>query len=89
MVQNSQKSGILGLGLDNDDDHVRVTRGENFRLYGGSEDTHQAMQEKCIKFNEKLTGRGKQLDDLEQKEFFELAEECEMKVAPPPTKKSE
>jgi hypothetical protein len=41
------------------------------------------MQEKCIKFNEKLTGRGKQLEQLEREEFFELASECDMNVVVP------
>jgi hypothetical protein len=81
-----KKRALLGVGLDNDDGHVRVTRGENFHLVGGSEETHESMQEKCIKFNEKLTQRGKQLDDLETKEFHDLAEECRMNVIPKPPK---
>ena len=31
---------LLGLGFDCRDGIWRVTRGANFRLYGGSEDTH-------------------------------------------------
>ena len=48
------KKILLGLGFDNKDGHVRVTKGKNFRLYGGSEVTHDEMQEKAIKFNEQL-----------------------------------
>lgn len=81
-----KKRSLLGVGLDNEDGHVRVTRGENFHLLGGSEETHESMQEKCIKFNEKLTRRGKQLEDLESKEFHDLAEECKMNVVPRPPK---
>ena len=83
MVQKRSKKLLLGLGLDNDDGHVRVTRGRNFRLVGGSHTTHESMQEKCIKFNEKLDGRGKQMEDLEHDEFHDLASECEMNVVPP------
>jgi hypothetical protein len=80
---NSKKNrSLLGLGLDNDDGHVRVTRGRNFHLVGGSEETHESMQEKCIKFNEKLSQRGKELEDLESKEFHDLADECRMNVVP-------
>ena len=75
-----QKAKLLGVGLDNDDGEVRVTRGPNFNLVGGSEDTHETMQEKCIKFNEKLGDRGKQLEQLERKEFVDLAGECGMPV---------
>jgi len=83
VVQSRKKAKILGVGLDNQDGHVRVTRADNFHLVGGSQETHEVMQEKCIKFNEKLTGRGKQLEDLEHKEFLDLAAECKMNVLRP------
>jgi len=80
---NKEKKGLLGLGLDNSDGHTRVTRGDNFCLYGGSEETHGRMQEQCIKFNEKLDSAGKKLDDLEKEEFLDIAAECDMNVAVP------
>ncbi len=58
------KALLVGLGLDNDDGHVRVTRGHNFHLQGGSQQTHEKMQEQAIKFNEKLTDRGRQLEEI-------------------------
>lgn len=67
------KNILLGLGLDSKDGHVRVTRGNNFRLYGGSEETHETMQEKAVKFNEQLAKRHKTLDDIDKKEFREIA----------------
>jgi hypothetical protein len=81
VVQERGKHGLLGVGLDNEDGHVRVTRGPNFHLVGGSHETHESMQEKCVRFNEKLDRRGKRLDDLGRKEFLDLAAECEMNVA--------
>ncbi len=80
MVREQVDAKVLGLGLDGDDGKVRVTNGENFHLLGGSQDTHEQMQEKCIKMNEKLDARGKQLGDLERSEFMELAAECGMNV---------
>jgi len=84
VVRQRAKRAILGLGLDNDDGHVRITRGRNFRLVGGSHDTHNLMQEKCIKFNEKLDLRGKQMEDLEGQEFLDLAKECDMNIVGAP-----
>ncbi len=87
-----KKAMLLGVGLDNDDGHIRATRGENFHIIGGSADTHEAMQEKCVKFNEKLKGRGKQLEELHRREFLDIAAECEMNVAvraDPPSPKHE
>ena len=83
MVSERDKAKLLGIGLDGEDGHVRVTRGKNFELHGGSQDTHEAMQEKCIKFNEKLDERGKELGALERREFLDLAAECRMNVAIP------
>ncbi len=78
---------LLGIGLDNDDGHFRATRGEIFHIVGGSHDTHQLMQEKCVKFDEKLRGRGKRLAELEREEFVDLALECEMDLVRPPRKR--
>lgn len=80
MAQRRSKAKLLGLGLDNEDGHVRVTRGENFQLYGGSAETHEQMQDKCIRFNEKLSDRGKRLDDIEPRELADIAGECEMNI---------
>ena len=81
MVCHSRKARLVGVGLDRDDEMVRVTRGRNYHLIGGSRDTHRSMQEKCVQFNEKLCARGKELEDLEHQEFLDLAAECRMNVA--------
>ena len=64
---------LLGLGFDAKDGHVRITRGKNFRLYGGSKETHEMMQEQAIKFNEQLKKKRKSLNALSEKEFYEIA----------------
>ena len=84
MYREQRRAKLLGFGLDGDE-HVRVTRGRNFELHGGSEETHESMQEKCIRFNEKLDARGKELGDLEQAEFLDMAAECKMTVVVPKT----
>ena len=71
---------ILGLGFDSKDGHLRITKGDNFRLFGGSEDTHEMMQEKAIKFNEQLDKRHKNLEDISQKEFREISKVIGLKI---------
>jgi len=71
---------LLGLGLDSKDGHVRITKGKNFRLYGGSEETHGLMQEKATKFNEHLDKKGKTLDGVSKEEFCEIATKIGLKV---------
>jgi len=72
------KALLLGLGFDCDDGHKRITKGKNFVLLGGSEETHSNMQEKAIKFNEKLDKRGKRLEEVDVKEFKDIAREIGM-----------
>ncbi|OGW83733.1 MAG: hypothetical protein A2987_05235 [Omnitrophica bacterium RIFCSPLOWO2_01_FULL_45_10] len=71
---------LLGLGFDGKDGHVRLSKGKNFRLLGGSEKTHKVMQDKAIRFNEQLTKRKKTLDDINDKEFHEIAREVGLNV---------
>jgi hypothetical protein len=73
-IKATKKTCLLGLGLDNQDGHTRVTVGENFKLVGGSAETHGTMQEKAIKMNEQLKQRGKTLDTVVREEFLEIAD---------------
>jgi hypothetical protein len=73
--QSGKRSLLLGLGLDGTDGHVRVTRGEDFRLLGGSQETHQRMQEVAVKLTEKLARRGKRLGDASGQEIRDLVGE--------------
>ena len=73
-----KKALLLGLGLDNDDGHTRVTTGRGFYLVGGSEDTHANMQEKAIRFNEELDRRKKRLEDVGPQEFCDIADKAKM-----------
>ena len=70
--KKNAKALLLGLGLDNKDGHVRVTRGPNFQLVGGSSETHEVMQETAIKFNEELSKRGKRLEDVGSNEALDI-----------------
>lgn len=79
---------LLGLGLDNEDEHKRFTKGHNFYLIGGSEDTHMTMQEKAIKFNECLKKRRKTLDEINSKEFYEIADKIGLQIPDDKNKKS-
>lgn len=81
MIDNTKNNSALlfGVGLDNRDEHRRITRGDNFYLVGGSEETHERMTETAIKFNEKLARKGKQLAELSPQEFAEYIHEASEK----------
>jgi hypothetical protein len=67
--------GFLGVGLDNQDGHQRLTRADNFLLVGGSEETHEQMQDTAIRFDEKLRRRGKSLQETSVEEALDLLRE--------------
>jgi hypothetical protein len=71
--QDKQKAWLLGVGHDSKDGHVRITRGENYHLFGGSQETHEVMQETAVKFNEELRDRGKRLEEISKEEFRDIA----------------
>jgi len=74
---------LLGVGLDSDG-HKRLTTGENFTLVGGTQETHEMMTEKAIKINEKLSAKGKNLNDVSREEFEDLAHDVGLhRLAPP------
>ena len=75
----AKQAMLLGVGLDNNDGHKRITRGDNFYLAGGSEETHERMTETVIKFNEKLSRKGKHLQELSREEFTDMMREAEGK----------
>ena len=70
-----KQAGLLGLGLDGNDGHTRLTRGKNFVLYGGSEETHGRMQETAIKLNEHLDRRGQRLEDVPPRDLAKIFRE--------------
>ena len=69
-------TGILGLAFDAEDGHKRITRGRNFFLAGGSEETHGVMRETMIKVNENLDARGQRLSDVSVNELRDMIDEA-------------
>jgi hypothetical protein len=70
-------AGLLGLAFDAADGHKRITRGKNFLLAGGSEETHVLMRETILKVNERLDERGQKLADVSVEELRELIDEVQ------------
>ncbi len=67
-------AALVGLGFDAQDGHTRLTRGENYVLCGGSQETHGLMQETAVKVNEHLDRKGRRLEDIT---LGELRDVCE------------
>jgi len=68
----SRHGALLGLGLDNDDGHKRITTGDQFAIFGGSAETHERMTETVVKTFEELKHRGKRLNEVRKVELAEI-----------------
>jgi hypothetical protein len=65
-------AALLGLAFDAKDGHKRITRGPNFFLAGGSEETHGLMRDTILRVNERLDERGLDLADVSVEELRDL-----------------
>lgn len=70
--RKAKSAHLLGVGLDNEDGHKRLTSAEQFTIVGGSEETHGRMTETVLKTFEALKRRGKSLHGVEPKELAEI-----------------
>jgi hypothetical protein len=69
--------GLLGIGLDGKPDEKRITRRDNFFLFGGTRQTHERMVVTVLKFNEKVDKLGKKLEEVNTRELREIAREVQ------------
>lgn len=67
-----RKAALVGLAFDGADGQTRLTRGQNFVLCGGSEETHAVLQETAIKVNETLDRQGRRLEDVSLHELRDI-----------------
>ena len=78
-----RSAALLGVGLDNEDGHTRLTRGENFVLVGGSDETHAVMQETAVKINEHLVRKSKRLEDVSVRELRDICRDVTDSIGKP------
>ena len=77
LPEDKRIAGLLGLAFDASDGHKRLTRGKNFMLAGGSEETHTLMRETIIRVNERRDQRGQDLADVSVEELRDLIDEVQ------------
>jgi hypothetical protein len=69
----SKMSHLFGFATKGDG-HKRITKGDNYTLVGGTEHTHEIMQETAEKINEHLKKKSKTLSELTKHELRDIAE---------------
>lgn len=78
-----KSAALLGLAFDADDGQTRLTKGKNFLLVGGSQESHAVLQETAVKINENLDKRGKRLEDVPVTELRKICEEVTDSIGRP------
>ena len=71
-VDSKDLKHLLGVGLDCDDGHKRITQSEKFSILGGSQNTHDKMTETLIKTFEDLSAKGKALEETSLDELSDI-----------------
>lgn len=71
-IPDRRFAALLGLAFDAKDGHKRITRGPNFFLAGGSEETHGLMRDTILRVSEQLDARGLELADVTPDELRDL-----------------
>jgi len=65
---------LLGVGFDAEDGHVRITKGEKYDVFMGSDESHEFIRKLIQDIEEAIEKRGLSLDDIAPEEFAELVE---------------
>jgi len=73
LKNNQYKRELLGLGMNQEDSHTRITKGDNFCVHGGSDSTHSSMRSKIMRFNKLLQAQGTDLDAATDEQLHEVA----------------
>ncbi len=67
--------GLVGVGLDATDGHTRLTKGDDFVLFGGSAETHEKMQDLTIRLTERLKKKGKRIAGADMREIRDIVDD--------------
>lgn len=73
-AEQSRVIGLLGVGFDQDDGHIRITQADQYQVLMGSQASHQALQQICGKIEKTIQSSGRSLTDYSPDEFMELVE---------------
>ena len=74
MTNRHRMRFFMGLGFDGDG-HARITKGEDYVLLGGSNETHELMQEQAERFRDSLRCLGTDLQRATPEEVEAAARE--------------
>ena len=59
----SRVIGLLGVGFDNEDGHIRITKDDAYQVLMGSGETHTELKKICLRIDESVKASGRVLSD--------------------------
>ncbi len=80
MQNNTNRGHLFGLGLDNEDGHMRITQAEQFSILGGSKETHERLTMTFIKTFKSLEQNGKRLEQMKPHELDAIIKKASEEV---------
>lgn len=68
----SSVNHFIGICIDNDDGHKRLTQAEQFLIIGGTQEAHEVLTVACLKTFQNLKQNRKRLEQIEPDELIEI-----------------
>jgi hypothetical protein len=75
--RRKRSTALFCFGLDGKDGHTRITKGDAFLLVGGSEDTHDRMQDFTMRLAKALEERGTRLAEASPRQIRDAVSEID------------
>lgn len=67
--------GLLAVGFDHSDRHIRITQSDTYQVLMGSQKSHHELQKICEKIEKAVHSSGCEFTDYTPEEFVKLLEE--------------
>ncbi len=71
----SRVIGLLGVGFDNEDGHIRITQADTYHVLMGTGKTHEELKKICHRIDESLKAAGRKLNDCSPEEFMTIVQD--------------
>jgi len=65
---------LMGIGFDGNDGHVRITQGDRYDVFMGSEQSHEYLHDLIRRVEEAVELRGLRWDELTPSKLSEILE---------------
>lgn len=76
-MENKKIVRLVGIGFDAEDQHVRLTHGNHYDIWMGSEESHVYLQKLMERIDQALLEKGKVLNEITPSELSAIVQSFE------------